>query len=131
LEQGLKMVLREDLNEIDFGDWSGRSFASLQCDPRWQRWNAQRATERPPNGEMIGEVQERAFACISRMAQDHPDAEVAAVSHGDVIKAVIAAVLGLPIEAHARFEISPASVSKIELWPDGCRLFCMNGVNEA
>ena len=53
-------------------------------------------------------------------------ATVAAVSHGDVIKAVIAAVLGLSIEAHARFEISPASVSKLEFWPGGARLLCMN-----
>ena len=41
---------------------------------------------------------------------------VAAVSHADVIKALLAGVLGLSLDRHARFEIAPASVSAVALW---------------
>lgn len=116
----------DGLNEIEFGDWTGRSFASLEGDPHWRRWNAERDAERPPGGETMREAQQRASRCIRRMAEEHPDAAVAAVSHADVIKAVLAEVLGLPLGAHAKFEISPAGLSAIQLWHGGARILCMN-----
>lgn len=128
---GLEPRICEGLAEIDFGAWNGRSFASLQDDPHWQRWNAERASERPPGGETMQEAGQRACDAIGRMADHHPEAAVAAVSHADVIKAVLSALLGLSVDAHARFEISPASVSRIVVWPGGGKLLCMNEVAAA
>jgi probable phosphoglycerate mutase len=51
---------------------------------------------------------------------------VALVSHGDVIKAVLAGVLGLSLDAHARFEISPGSVSALAVWDGGGKVLRMN-----
>ncbi|HST92145.1 MAG TPA: histidine phosphatase family protein [Brevundimonas sp.] len=51
--------IEEDLLEIDFGDWNGRAFDSLQPDPLWRAWNADRDTARPPSGEAMVEVQAR------------------------------------------------------------------------
>src|SRR5215212_7645751 len=31
--------VRDAINEIDLGDWSGRSFSDLHSDPRWRSWN--------------------------------------------------------------------------------------------
>jgi probable phosphoglycerate mutase len=123
---GLEIRPSEALLEIDFGAWAGRDFASLEGDPLWQRWNAERASARTPEGETMAEVQQRALAGLGDMAARHPEAVVAAVSHGDVIKAVIAAVLGLSLDAHARFEIGPAGLSRIEFWPGGAKLLSMN-----
>ncbi|WP_149536541.1 histidine phosphatase family protein [Siccirubricoccus phaeus] len=123
---GLRPMASEELIEIDFGAWTGRSFAALGDDPHWRRWNAARAAERPPGGETMQEAGQRAFAFLQRAAAEHPDGVIAAVSHGDVIKAVIARVLGVSVDTHARFEISPASLSRIRLWPDGAKLLSMN-----
>src|SRR5919112_3225074 len=41
----------DDLDELDFGDWTGLSFSQLEGDPSWMAWNETRATARPPNGE--------------------------------------------------------------------------------
>mgnify|MGYP002622637437 CR=1 FL=1 len=125
---GLDVRTCDALNEIDFGGWTGRSFASLEDDPHWRRWNAERDAERPPAGESMQEAQHRAVRCVERMAEAHPEAAIAAVSHADVIKAVVAAVLGLPLGAHARFEIAPASLTTLLLWPGGARLLRMNEV---
>jgi probable phosphoglycerate mutase len=118
--------MEDALIEIDFGAWNGRRFDSLQGDPEWQRWNAHRGAARPPGGESMGEVQGRTMRWATHAAGRHPDAAIVAVSHGDVIKAMVAAVLGLPLDHYARFDIDPASLTTIILWRDGARLLRMN-----
>ena len=81
----------------------------LDLDPAWERWNVARAAlASPPEGESMVQAQARAVAGVRRIEARHPDAAAAVVSHGDVIKAILAWCLRLPLDAHARFEISPA-----------------------
>jgi probable phosphoglycerate mutase len=123
---GIEPMIEDALTEIDFGEWNGRRFDALQDDLEWRRWNACRGTARPPGGESMSEVQARIMRWAEQAAEQHPDAAVLAVSHGDVIKSMVAAVLGLPLDHYARFEISPASLTTITLWRDGARLLRMN-----
>jgi probable phosphoglycerate mutase len=126
-DAGRDPVIEEALIEIDFGAWTGHRFEALQDEPDWRRWNAERGTARPPGGEPMAEVQARIMRWAEAAADRHPGAAIAAVSHGDVIKAMVAAVLGLPLDHYARFEISPASLTTIILWPGGgARLLRMN-----
>lgn len=114
------------LCEIDFGAWTGRDFAVLRDDPRWRRWNEARGSERPPGGESMAEAQARAMGELERAREEHPDGGVVLVSHGDVIKSMVAGVLGLPLDAHARFDIAPASVSALAVWEGGGKVLRMN-----
>lgn len=116
------------LNEIDFGEWTGHSFASLAGLPEWTRWNSERTSSRPPGGETMQEVQQRVLRYVQDMTKAHPDVAVAAVSHADVIKAVVAGVLGFSLDAHARFEIAPASLTTLLVWSGGAKLLRMNEV---
>jgi probable phosphomutase (TIGR03848 family) len=123
---GLRARASDALCEIDFGAWTGQGFDALRDDPRWRRWNEARGSERPPGGESMAEAQARASAEVERARAEHPDGRVVLVSHGDVIKAVLAGVLGLPLDAHARFEIAPASVSALAVWDGGGKVLSMN-----
>jgi broad specificity phosphatase PhoE len=123
---GLPVRTSDGLSEIEFGAWTGQAFAALRDDPRWRRWNEARGNERPPAGESMAEAQARAMAAVERACAEHPDGRVVLISHGDVIKAVLAGVLGLPLDAHARFEISPASVSALAMWDGGGKVLSMN-----
>jgi broad specificity phosphatase PhoE len=127
---GLPVRTSDGLAEIDFGAWTGLPFDALRDDPRWRRWNEARGSERPPPGESMGEsmgeAQARASIEVERARAEHPDGRVVLISHGDVIKAVLAGVLGLPLDAHARFEISPASVSALAMWEGGGKVLSMN-----
>jgi probable phosphoglycerate mutase len=110
------------LDEIDFGPaWTGRDFASLAGDPAWRRWNAGRASAAPPaGGESMAAVQRRVMAWMAELPGRHPaGGVVVAVSHGDVIKAAVAGVLGLTLDAHWRFEVGPAALSAVALEPGG------------
>ena len=123
---GLSARASDALCEIHFGAWTGQAFDALRDDPRWRRWNEARASGRPPGGEAMAEAQARAAGEVERARAEHPDGRVVLVSHGDVIKAVLAGVLGLSLDAHARFEISPGSVSALAVWPGGGKVLSMN-----
>ncbi len=123
---GLSARASDALCEIDFGAWTGQAFDDLRDDPRWRRWNEARGGERPPGGESMAEAQARATGEVERARAEHPDGRVVLVSHGDVIKAVLAGVLGLSLDAHARFEIAPGSVSALAVWDGGRKVLSMN-----
>lgn len=125
---GLVAEVAEAMDEIDFGGWTGLGFDRLAEDPRWHRWNTARGAERPPGGESMAAAQARALRHIERLRATHPEAAVVLVSHCDVIRAVLAGFLGLPLDAWARFEISPASVSSLAVWEGGGKVLSMNEV---
>jgi probable phosphoglycerate mutase len=123
---GLAFTTDADLIELDLGAWTGRSFDALHDDPAWAVWNRARGTSRPPGGESMLEGQVRAAAFLHRMQDRHAHGVVAAVSHGDVIKAALALVMGLPLDQHDRLEISPASISTIVVGDWGAKVHSLN-----
>lgn len=122
------LVIEPALDEVDFGAWSGRAFDSLRDDPEWLTWVHKRSAAQPPGGESIGAVQFRAVSLIERLLAEHSAAAtLALVSHGDVIKSVLARYLAIPLDALERFEIAPASFSVLEAGPGWSRVKLVNG----
>jgi broad specificity phosphatase PhoE len=115
-----------DLTEIDFGAWTGRPFEDLADDPGWTRFNAIRSGAAIPGGESMREAQERAVALAERLCRSHPGETIALVTHGDVIKAVIAHALGIGLDHLHRFDIDPGSVSTLAREPHGWRVIALN-----
>ena len=119
---GLAVEPTDALHEIDFGDWSGRSFGELRDDPAWSFWNACRGAARCPGGESMVEAQVRIVRRLERL----PPGDVVLVSHGDLIKAALCWALGLSLDALHRLEISPGSVSGIALGDGAPRTLWVN-----
>jgi len=124
---GAPLRLEEALMEIDFGDWNGRTFDSLEADPLWRIWNRERDTARPPSGESMAEVQARLTDWLDRLARTGARA-VAAVSHADVIKAAVGLASGLSMRFHDRFEVSPGSITSLAVGEDFLKLHALNEV---
>ncbi len=108
---GLEIV--DELIEIDFGRWTGSSFEDLSGDPEWIRWNSARAIARAPGGESMAEVQARTSGWIEQARARHAGEAIVAVSHADVIKAMLAEALGWSLDRHDRLQIDPASISRL------------------
>lgn len=123
---GLPVETAAELDEIDFGRWSGQGFEALQQDPLWQRWNAVRSLIRTPGGETMLDVQRRVLGLMERLAGQQDGRCIALVSHADVIKAAVLHHLGLGIDAWPRFDIAPASVSRLAVGEWGSRLLGLN-----
>lgn len=126
--EGLGLVVVEDeaLQEIDFGDWAGRTFEALEPDRHWARWNAHRAESAAPGGEAASALADRVSNWLTRRIE--AGETVAAVSHADVIKALVCRVLGLSLDAWPRFEVSPGSITRIGIGGAAPRLLSLNEV---
>ena len=57
------------------------------------------------------------------------EGDVAIVSHGDVIRAMLLFALGMPIDFYHRLEVLPARISIIEVSAEPPRVLQVNGDN--
>jgi probable phosphomutase (TIGR03848 family) len=123
---GLGIQVREEISEIDFGTWTGRRFAELGSDFDWGLFNSCRSVAIIPEGEDFLSVQSRMVRCLESVRREHPDGHIAAFSHADPIKTVIAHYAGFHIDTYSRFEIFPASVSVVRIDSRGPSLVSLN-----
>lgn len=123
---GLSVITIENLQEIDFGNWRGRTFAELEADPMWKQWNSFRVSARPPGGEAILEVQTRLVGVIRQLWDRFPNETMAVVSHGDPLRTIIFYYLGLSMDLVNRIEMSPAHYSILRLEPSGAQIMALN-----
>ena len=105
--------------EADYGSWSGRSLRSLYRLKAWGRLMSSASRFRFPEGETLGEVQHRAVAAVERLGDRHRGEAVAVASHSDVIRAILAHYLGMPLDLIHRIDVLPASVSIVDLHESG------------
>lgn len=115
-----------DLNEMDFGEWTGRPFAELQDDPAYLAWNASKLTAPTPGGETTPEVQARMTRALMRARADWPEGRVALVGHGDPLQTLVCAALGLPADSMRRFDLDPASVTTLVVGDWGVKVVRLN-----
>ena len=104
------------LVECGYGEWTGRSLRELSKDKLWSAIQQQPSAVRFPGGESMSEMSTRAIAAVrawnGRIEAEHgSDAVWAAVSHGDLIKAILADALGMHLDSFQRIVVDPASIS--------------------
>jgi broad specificity phosphatase PhoE len=107
----LEVTQSPAFNEINFGGWTGKTFAQLADDEQWQRFNSERSVTTIPGGESFLDVQGRVVAELNRLSIQHPEQRVAIVSHADVIKAAIGYAKDTSIDLLQGVEIAPCSVT--------------------
>jgi broad specificity phosphatase PhoE len=123
---GLPIVFRDELLELDFGEWTGLAFDAIRADPRWPTWSTQRSLAAIPGGESMRQVQRRVVEALIEIGARHPDGNVVAVSHGDVIRAALVFALGMPLDFYGRLEVAQGSLSTIRLDSAGIRVIAIN-----
>lgn len=128
IQPNLRVQTAPALDELDFGDWSGRAFVELDDDPRWATWNETRSSGVAPNGESMTAAQHRAWGHVSRTAQSSPGQTIAMVSHCDIIRAIVAQVLGLSLDHYGRFDIDPASITRLAVGEWGAKILRLNEI---
>lgn len=111
----LKVTEVEDLAEIDYGTWQGRSLKSLHGTKGWKLLRARPADFRFPGGETIREAQGRGMRAVEELRLKHQNKAVVACSHCDMIKLIVAGCLGLAIDLYDRIEVAPASITTLHL----------------
>lgn len=110
------LTVEPAITECDYGSWQGRPLQELAKEDLWKVVQRHPSAAAFPGGESLHTMQTRAVAAIRRLdaeveAQHGPQAVWAAVSHGDIIKSVLADALGMHLDLFQRLGVSPASVS--------------------
>jgi broad specificity phosphatase PhoE len=124
--QGMVATVRGELSEIDFGVWTGKTFAELEHDPHWHIYNRRRGTASVPGGENATAVQSRMVALLRTLAAAHDGQRIAIISHGDPLRYAMLQFTGVPLDRYSEVTILPASVSAVVWLPEGPRLVYVN-----
>jgi probable phosphomutase (TIGR03848 family) len=112
----LTVSTERGITECDYGEWQGRALKDLAREKLWATVQSQPSAAVFPGGESLGAMQARAVAAVRRhdgaIESGHGAGAVwVAVSHGDIIKSVLADALGMHLDLFQRLNVDPASIS--------------------
>ncbi len=116
-----------DIVELDYGDWTGRSLEELRTMDEWRLVLESASQVRFPGGESIAEAAARSVGLVRTVVDElrdeelsRPQAEPAPplwamlISHGDIIKAIVADALGLSLDDFQRLSVAPGSFTVLD-----------------
>ncbi|MEJ7628522.1 MAG: histidine phosphatase family protein [Nocardioidaceae bacterium] len=122
LASELSVSVDRRLIECGYGDWTGKQLKDLAKEPLWKVVQGHPSAAEFPGGESLRGMQARALDAIR--AHDAavtetvgPAALWVAVSHGDVIKAILADAVGSHLDEFQRIVVDPGSVSVVSYTP--------------
>jgi probable phosphomutase (TIGR03848 family) len=110
----------ERIGEVRYGDWTGGELKKLAKDPLWKVVQSHPSAMTFPGegGEAMRDMQGRAVTAVREWNERlGEDAVFVVVSHGDVIKAVLADALGMHFDQFQRLVVDPSSVSIVTYTP--------------
>ena len=119
-----KVIVTEDLSEVDYGQWTGKKLSTLYRHKLWKTVQNRPSAMYFPDGEGLASVQVRAMRAL-HMAAAAPGNQIL-VSHGDVIKSIVAAVLGTHLDNFQKIVIDPASVTVLDFDGTDFRVITLN-----
>jgi alpha-ribazole phosphatase len=101
------------LKELHFGDWEMQAWDDI---PRniFDDWAHNYANKAPPNGETFSQLQQRALSFLAEMLVKHADEHIVVISHGGVIRALLAHALNMELKGLFRFGIDYGGVTQME-----------------
>lgn len=107
--------LDDAMGECHYGDWTGRELKALAKEPLWKAVQSHPSSVTFPGGESMSGMQQRAVSAIRRWNDDLGEGAIyAVVSHGDVIKAILADALGTHLDLFQRICVDPCSISIVD-----------------
>lgn len=104
--------LDDRLKELHFGDWELSSWDDIPRDI-FDAWASDYANLAPPNGETFSQLHIRAKRFVEYVSGHFQDKHVLVVTHGGLIRALIADVLNMPLKGLFRINIDHASITQI------------------
>lgn len=109
----------ERLQEINFGRWEQKSFAEIEVSdpgliPAWSEYHDFVF----PDGESVAAFTGR-IAQMLEMFRSAGEKQIGVVTHGGVIRNMICLSLGISTKNYLLFSVSPASLTILDLYPEG------------
>ena len=119
-----KIVKVRDLQEMDYGSWSGKKLKSLALRPLWKSIQKRPSSVRFPEGESFLEMNARTVSAIYELAK--PGKEILICTHGDVIKSLLAHFSGEHLDTFQKWSVDPASMTTIAISDTSIKILKVN-----
>jgi probable phosphoglycerate mutase len=124
--QKLKPIIDEEITEVDYGLWSGKKLSILSKNKMWKIVQESPSRMYFPKGEGIAQMQSRAMRSVHESVSLKNKGAAVIVSHGDVIKSIVASSLGMHLDEFQRIVIDPASISILDFSTNKPRVLLLN-----
>jgi alpha-ribazole phosphatase len=111
------LVSTPALQEIDFGDWEGKTAAQIDANLLHQFY-ADPAEFTPPNGERFIDFQQRVLTAWQVLLKQYQGKQICLITHAGVIRIILAQILGIDIQHSFRLKIGHACLSRVECFHD-------------
>ena len=113
---GLTPVILPELEEINFGKWEGESLISLEQEQPevYNRWRNDPFFNPPEGGEAWPEIEARLTRAVNIMLEA-PHKRIIAVSHGGIMRALYAVIMGLDPHKTWYMDVANCSMSGIDI----------------
>ena len=122
----VSLIEDENLIEVDYGQWSGKKLSQLSRKSGWKTVQSTPSAMYFPSGEGLAAVQERAMRSVHQVLTKKGRGSDVFVSHGDVIKSIVASALSMHLDDFQRIVIDPASVTVLDFSSDKPRVLLLN-----
>jgi len=126
IDPSTQLIRDENLNEVDYGEWSGKKLAVLSKKRLWQTVQNSPSSMYFPSGEGLAQMQVRAMKAVYEATSTKRKGAAVLVTHGDVIKSIVASALGMHLDSFQRLVIDPASVSVLDFSGSKPRVLLLN-----
>lgn len=100
------------LKELSFGDWELNPWHAIPRET-FDIWANDYANLAPPNGESFSQLHARSKSFVEDLSRDAQGQNILVVTHGGVIRAMLADVLNMPLKGLFRITIDHVSVTQI------------------
>jgi len=123
-DQPVKTDIR--LREIDFGRWELKPFNEIEAEyPDLIKAWAQYDGFVFPGGEAVADFAGR-VANVLDSCRKEGNKQIGVITHGGVIRTMICLALGMNVRNYLLFNVEPASLTIIDLYPEGGVLAGLN-----
>ena len=96
-DRDIPIVYYDELKELNFGDWDGRTLASLEQEPLYQVFFNEPDKFTAPNGENFQELHQRVIGKIRELYQEHHDKTLLIIAHGLTLRVAMNHFYGYPL----------------------------------
>jgi len=95
----LELILDEDLKEIGFGSWEGRTKEDIKANDSeaYKQFSLDPVHKRPAGAEPLEKFSNRVWHKLEKIAASHKGKRILIIAHAGVIRVVTARTLGLAL----------------------------------
>lgn len=125
---GLPIVTKEELKEMYFGDWEGKSLKKVEQEypGMLSRWFENPTGMKIPGGESITSFRNRVVSAFDEIRSKHMDEDVLAVLHGGVISIYLVHLLGMKLDHIWRIPLKNTAITTLIFYGDKVNLANFN-----